>query len=217
MGLPSGNRWAVANLDAAGHYFFQESPFQYEGSFISWGNVTPHNPISESSFDYNFGGVNPSAPWYEGRPYGETPGSLLTGNIPLDMDAARKLLGSPWHIPAAADFEELLAYCIYIDANGDEVDTTKTDKRVSVNGVLGIYLESKINGARLFLSCSGIGNGASWNYRGSRGYYWSSTYESARYARNLVFDNNRVLPRSINTRCDGYALRPIWNPRDIRG
>lgn len=217
LGLPSGNRWAVSNLDATGSYFFQESPFQYEGSFFSWGNVTPHNPISENEFDYDFGGVNPSAPYYEGQPYGDTPGSLLTGNIPLNSDAARRLLGGPWYTPSSDDFVELFANIIYINADGSEVDIAKTDKRVTVNGVLGLYLESKINGARLFFPCSGAGDGSSWVSLGTYGYYWSSTFFSDRNARNLIFRSSGVSPQHNETRCFGFALRPIWNPRDLRG
>ena len=216
MGLPSGNRWAVSNLDVNGPYFFQESPYRYECSFFSWGNTTPHNPISETQFDYNFGGVNPTAPWYDGQPYGDTPGSLLTGNIPLANDAARRMLGGPWLMPSYADVAELFNNIIYIDANGNEVDTTKTDKRVSVNGVMGLYIQSKINGARMFFPCSGGGNGRSWVSRGLNGGYWSSTWNSARNARNLIFFNGGVYPLSNNDKCYGYAIRPIWNPRDLR-
>ena len=217
MGLPSGNRWAVSNIDATGQYFFQESPFQLECSFFSWGNITPHNPVGETEFDYDFGSVNPSAPYYEGQPYGNTPGSLLAGNIPLDMDASRKLLGGPWRMPASADFVELFANTIYIDANGNEVDTTKTDKRVNVNGVMGIYLESKINGARLFFPCSGSGFRQSWSNRGTNGGYWSSTFSSDVRARSLAFNNGGVGPQFDNYRYGGLAIRPVWNPRDLRG
>lgn len=217
MGLPSGNRWAVSNLDATGPYFFQESPFQLQCSFFSWGNTTPHDPISETEFDYDFGGVNSSAPYYEGQPYGDTPGSLLTGNIPLNSDAARKLLGSPWHIPSSSDFGELLANSIFIDANGTEVVSTKADKRVTVNGVLGLYLESKINGVRLFFPCSGSGNGRSWNGRGSNGNYWSLTWVSPRDARLLLYYSGGVFPQISDNRHYGFAIRPIWNPRDLRG
>lgn len=218
MGLPSGNRWAVSNLDVTGPYFFQESPFQLECSFFSWGNITPHNPISETEFDYDFGSVNSAAPWFEGQPYGETPGSLLTGNIPLDMDAARRLLGSPWHIPSSSDFVELFANVIYINADGSEVDAAKVDKRVTVNGVLGLYLESKINGARMFFPCSGLASDQSWSDRGSVGSYWSNSWSSARFARILYFNNTGVIPQSnYGSRQLGFALRPIWNLHDVRG
>lgn len=217
MGLPSGNRWAVSNLDATGPYFFQESPFQFGCSFFSWGNITPHNPISETMFDYDFGNANSTSPWYQGQPYGETPGSKLTGDIPLSMDAARRLLGSPWKMPAREDFVELFINCIYINADGSEVDSSKSDKRVSVNGFAGLYLQSKINGARLFLPCSGWGNGQEWKLKGENGYYWSTSWYSGRYARYIIFRYDGVFPNSYNNRCFGCCIRPIWNPRDLRG
>ena len=217
MGLPSGNRWAVSNLDATGPYLFQESPFQYECSFFSWGNVTPHNPISETAFEYDFGGVNPTSPWYEGQPYGDTPGSLLTGDIPLNMDAARRMLGRPWRIPATKDYQELFDYCIFIDADGNEVDSTKVNKRVTVNGVMGIYLQSKINGERLFLSCSGSGINRTWSGRASNGLYQTTSWISARDAHYCRFDNGGVVYNGTSRRRSGLAVRPIWNPRDHHG
>jgi len=211
MGLPSGVKWASRDIDLTKPGGFCETPFIYEKSFFSWGNIDGHNPSSVSAFDYNWGGVNAQEPWYDGQPYGSTPGNTLTGNIAVgeDFDAARANLGEPWRMPTSAEFAELFANIIYIDANGDEVDTTKADKRVTVNGVLGLYLESKINGARLFFSCSGIGNGRSWYGRGSGGYYWSSAWNSARNARNLYFSSGGVNPQNYGTRCYGFALRPV--------
>ena len=211
MGLPSGVKWAARDIDLTKPGGFCETPFIYEKSFFSWGNIDGHNPISNSAFDYNWGSVNESEPYYEGQPYGSTPGNTLTGNIAVgeDFDAARANLGAPWRMPTSAEFAELFANIIYIDANGDEVDTTKTDKLVSVNDVMGLYIQSKLNGARLFFSCSGYGNGRSWSYRGTRGYYWSSTWNSARYARYLVFYSGGVYPHYDNPRYSGFALRPV--------
>lgn len=217
LGLPSGNRWAVSNLDATGPYYFQETPFQYECSFFSWGNVTPHNPISETAFDYNFGSINSAEPWYEGQPYGDTPGSKLTGDIQLTNDAARIMLGAPWRMPSMADFDELLAYVIFIDADGQEIDSSKTDKRVSVNEVTGIYIQSRINGARMFLPSCGNGDGRRWYWRSSIGIYWDLRYDSDRYARNLYFYSTGISSRNRSSRCLGCPIRPIWNPKDLRG
>lgn len=211
MGLPSGVKWAARDIDLTKPGGFCETPFIYEKSFFSWGNIDGHNPISNSAFDYNWGSVNESEPYYEGQPYGSTPGNTLTGNIAVgeDFDAARANLGAPWRMPTSAEFAELFANIIYIDANGTEVDTTKTDKRVTVNGVMGLYIESRINGARLFFSCSGDGNGRSWYGRGSNGFYWSSTWDSARIARLLLFSSGGVNPQSNNYRYFGFALRPV--------
>jgi hypothetical protein len=214
MGLPSGVLWAKANIDITTDSGFQEvdgavSPFKYEGSFFSWGNIDGHNPISNSAFDYNWGGVNETEPYYEGQPYGSTPGNALTADFGPSFDAARANLGAPWRMPTNTEFAELFANIIYIDANGNEVDTTATDKRVTVNGVMGLYIQSKINGARLFFSCSGDGAGRSWGGRGSGGLYWSSTWSSARYARGLSFRSGGVVPQYGVNRYYGFALRPV--------
>ena len=152
MGLPSGTKWAAANLDVTTESKLAESPFQYKCSFFSWGNIEGHNPTDDILFNYNFGNANQAEPWYEGRPYGNTPGSTLTGDIPVsdEFDAARALLGDPWRTPTVTEFRELLSYSIYIDADGVEVPAGSTDKRVTVNGIMGIYLQSKIIGLRLF-------------------------------------------------------------------
>ena len=211
MGLPSGVKWAARDIDLTKPGGFCDTPFTYMKSFFSWGNIDGHNPISNSAFSYNWGGVNETEPYYEGQPYGSTPGNTLTGNIAVgeDFDAARANLGAPWRMPTSAEFAELFANIKYINADGTEVDTAQVDKRVTVNGILGLYIQSNINGARLFFSCSGYGVGRSWYARGSNGYYWSSAFNSARYARNPYFSSGGVTPQSSNYRYYGFALRPV--------
>ena len=211
MGLPSGTLWASRNIDITQEDGFAASPFQYESSFFSWGNVDGHNPISNTAFDYDWGGINSAEPWYDGQVYGSTPGNTLTGNIAVgeDFDAARANLDAPWRMPTSAEFAELFANIKYINADGTEVDTTKTDKRVTVNGILGLYIQSNINCARLFFSCSGYGNGRSWYNRGSSGNYWSSAFSSARHARTLLFSSGGVYPQYSSNRYYGFAIRPV--------
>ena len=211
MGLPSGTKWAARDIDLTKPGGFCDTPFTYMKSFFSWGNIDGHNPISNSAFDYNWGGVNEQEPYYEGQPYGSTPGNTLTGNIAVgeDFDAARANLGAPWRMPTSANFNELFANIIYINADGTEVDTTKADKRVTVNGIMGLYIQSTINGARLFFSCSGYGFGSSWFNRGSSGSFWSSSFISSRNARSLVFYSGGVSPQNYNNRYDGFAVRAV--------
>lgn len=217
LGLPSGNRWAVANLDVTGPYYFQQSPFQYECSFFSWGNVTPHNPISETAFEYDWGGVNSAVPYYEGQPYGSTPGAQLTADIPLTMDAAKQLLGGPWRTPSRADFAEILANCDYIDADGEIIPSDVASKLTTVNGVVGLRLRSRNNDAIIFFPSTGYGEGLSLVQRASSTFYWTLSYYSARgcYAFWLRTGYSATVPR--NFRYPGCPIRPIWNPRDLRG
>lgn len=211
MGLPSGTKWAKTDIDVSQPDGFALSEFQYEKSFFSWGNIVGHNPIDEHAFDYNFGSINAQEPWYEGQPYGDTPGSTLTGDIPvgIEFDAARAILGAPWRTPATAEFDELIANCIFIDANGTEIPAETTSKIIAMSGVLGIYLQSKVNGNRLFFSASGDGDGVSWDRRGANGYYWSSSFYSPRDARGLYFGNGGVIPRGISNRADGFPIRAV--------
>lgn len=212
MGLPSGTLWAKCNIDVRQPNGFAPTPFQYECSFFSWGNIDGHNPTSNNSFaPWNWGGVNSAEPWYQGQVYGSTPGSALQGDIPvsIEFDAARANLGTSWRLPTTNEYQELFANIIYINADGTEVDTTKEDKRVTVNGVVGIYLQSKINGARLFFACTGYGGGTTLNNRGTDGSYWTSTFDSSRNGRRLNFYYLGVYPQYSSSRYFGFPVRPV--------
>ena len=211
MGLSSGVKWATRDIDITKPGGFCDTPFVYEKSFFSWGNIDGHNPINNSFRGvYNWGAINSQEPWYDGQVYGNTKGATLTGDITADekFDAARANLGSPWRMPTTKEFKELFDNCIYIDASGAEVSAGTPDKRVTVNGVVGLYLQSKINGNRLFFACSGNGLGTSWDSRGSLGYYWSASFYSARDARRLYFYSGGVSPQ-IDFRYYGFAVRPV--------
>lgn len=212
MGLPSGVMWSPVNIDIEQPGGFAKSPFQYDCAFFSWGNVDGHNPTGPASFSpWNWGGVNEQEPWYDGQVYGDTPGSTLNGDIPVgvEYDAARANLGAPWRIPTSGDFVELLENCIYIDADGTEIEASIVDKRISINGIVGIRLRSKINGNVIFFPASGSGFGTSWGNRGVNGYYWSSSWFSARGARYLGFSSGGVDPLYTSARSDGFAVRPV--------
>jgi hypothetical protein len=202
MGLSSGVRWATRNIDVTQANGFAATPYQYECSFVSWGNTTMHNPISTSAFQYDFGSANDG-------PYASTPGAALTADAGLGYDAARVNLGGSWRLPTTAEFAELFANINYLDANGDVIDSATTDKRCSYNGVMGLRLQSKFNGKELFFPCSGFGHGASWLNRGSNGYYWSASLYSATHGRNLRFSSEGVNPQDSNHRFFGFAVRPV--------
>ena len=205
MGLASGLLWAKANIDLTTDSKFQEvngeiSPFTYDCSFFSFGNTVGHNPISESAFDYDFGSSNDG-------PYASTPGAQLTGDIPLSYDAAAVNCGAPWRMPSREEFAELFDNCDFIDENGDVI--SGTNKLTTINGIVGIRLKSKNNGNILFFPCSGYGNGTYWDYRGSYGFYWSSSLYSATDGCDLGFYSDGVYPQVNNLRFNGFVIRPV--------
>ena len=123
------------------------------------------------------------------------------------QDAARVTLGSP----TSAEFQELFDNCDFVQADGNTViEAGTTDKRVTVNGVLGIYLKSKINGNLLFFACSGLGRGSNWDSHESNGYYWSSSYASMRNAYNLYFYSGGFIPQNRSSRFSGFPVRPVF-------
>ena len=187
LGLPSGTLWADRNVGA-------KSPEDY-GAFFSWGNTDPHYPNKENmdwgddneAFDYHFGSDN----------YEKTEGYKLEGDIDLEHDAARINMGEPWQMPTSDQFQELYDNCDWV--------------RKTQNGVNGYLVTSKINGASIFFACSGNGDGASWNNRGSSGYYWSSSLDSATDGRHLYFGSGGVYPQYNYRRFYGFAVRAVQN------
>lgn len=214
MGLPSGLLWAKKNIDVTQANGFAASEFQYECSFVSWGNTQMFNPKDTSSFNHDFGTWDNSKNQAENgyKPdsiYGQTPGCGITASLAPSQDAARVNLGAPWRMPTTAEYQELFDNCDFIYANGTVIDSATVDKRVTVNGVLGLYLKSKINGNLLFFPCSGYGYGSSWDNRGGYGGYWSASFDSAVGARNLGFSSGGVYPQVSYYRCGGFAVRPV--------
>lgn len=217
MGLPSGVLWAKKNIDITQQDGFAASEFQYECSFCSWGNTDMYNPNAQNSFAgvHDWGDVNANEPYYEGQPYGSTPGAALTANFGPSFDAARRHLGAPWRMPSTEEFKELFDNCDFIDADGNVVTAstsvagTAADKRITMNGIVGLRLRSKINGNIIFFPASGDGGGTSWSLRGAGGYYWSSSWGSARNARGLLFFSGGVRPQHTYDRYGAFAVRPV--------
>ena len=207
LGLPSGLKWAKRNIDVTQANGFAASEFQYGCSFFSWGNTEGHNP-TEDSANGSFAGVYDWGSANDG-PYASTPGAALTGNEPASQDAARAVLGAPWRKPTTTEYQELFDNCDFIMADGTVIESTVTDKRVTVNGILGLYLKSKINGNTIFFPCSGYGNGTSWHNRGSSGNYWSSSLYSAADGRDLLFGSGGVYPQDNSSRFHGFAVRAV--------
>ena len=81
-------------------------------------------------------------------------------------------------------------------------------QRQAVAPTQKVLLLRRIGSDRLF-SASGNGTGRSWNNRGTNGNYWSSTWNSARNARNLNFNSGGVNPQNNNNRYYGMPVRPV--------
>ena len=200
LGLPSGTKWAKANMDASQPNGFAASPYQYECSFLSWGNVIGHNPINESTFDYTFDDTN----------YALTSGSNLTGNIPVNAtyDIARAICGGDWRLPTYSEFQELIDNCDCVQADGITV-ITENNKFTTIDGIVGVYFKSKLNGNLLFLPACGVVNGTAWSYKTTLLDYWSNEIGSSTEKAVRLDVANYGIRLNEGNRWRGQTCRPV--------
>ena len=158
------------------------TPYEH-GLYFSWGNVIGH--AEGSGYDFS------------DAVYAETPGAALTGSIPVNgtYDLARHNMGAPCRLPTVGEFQELNNNC----------DSEWTDE----DGVAGRRFTSRINGNSVFFPASGLYNGTTLSYRGSYGFYWSSSYVSETYAYYLNFNSGGVNPASNDSRRYGFTARAV--------
>ena len=164
------------------HNIGASTPYEH-GLYFSWGNVIGH--AEGSGYDFS------------DAVYAETPGAALTGNIPVNgtYDLARHNMGAPCRLPTVGEFQELNSNC----------DSEWTGE----DGVAGRRFTSRINGNSIFFPASGYYDGTSLSYRGSNGYYWSSSCSSETRAYYLSFNSRTVYPAYDISRRLGFTARAV--------
>lgn len=209
LGLPSGLLWATRNIDATQKNGFAKSPYQYDCSFFSWGNIDPHNPTSTSSFaPYSFGESN------DEEPYKSSPGAEIVypNSIDNKHDAANNICGVGWKIPSSSNFEELLQNTEFIDANGEVIDESQQNKLITINKIRGIRLMSKINGKIIFFPNCGSARGKDLITKAALGSYWTSIIPNNQYAYRFYISNTTVKYNESMARFYGVPIRPVMIP-----
>lgn len=101
-------------------------------------------------------------------------------------------------MPTNDEFQELYNNC--------------TREWTTLNGVNGLLFTSNVNGNTLFFPAAGLYSGYLLITRGSRGYYWSSSYSSDTNARCLAFSSLSVAPAGSDSRYYGFSVRPVADP-----
>lgn len=160
-----------------------ESPVDF-GQYFSWGNTNGH--YIDDGYDFSQ------------EVYSSTPAADIATNLSLEQDAARANLGEPWRMPTTAEFQELIDNC--------------TSVWTTLNGVAGYLFTSNVNGNTLFFPAAGRYSDTSLVGRGTRGFFWSSTYISATNARSLSFNSSSVNASYSGNRRDGFSIRAVMNP-----
>ena len=172
-------KWATCNVGAT-------SPEQ-AGLYFAWGETTGYTGEQVTS------GVRA----FSKDVYNSGPAASISTDLTLEQDAAHVNLGGNWRMPTKAEYQELLDNCNVVwtnDYNG--------------TGIKGRTFTSKVNGQSVFFPAAGNCSISSVNGVGSRGYYWSASWNSSSNAWKLNF-NSGSQNLNNNNRYYGYSVRGV--------
>jgi hypothetical protein len=187
--------WAKMNVGAS-------SETDY-GNYYAWGEISTKSDYSWSTYAY---GTSSSS---------LTKYTSSDGKTELEMsdDVARRHAdwGGSCRMPTKAEFEELVNNCNI--EWGQMVNGTFTAKESGSGAGYGRRFTSKIDGyteKSIFLPAAGYRRGASLDYQGSGGYYWSSSLlsDGPNGAWDLCFNSGSAGMYRSN-RYYGYSVRAV--------
>lgn len=185
LGLPSGIKWASANIgttlpEGTGSLFaWGES---YTKPYYDYTNYVHCNGTPRTLIKYCTNSENGTA---------DSKTSLESTD-----DAATTLWGEGWRMPTTADVKELIDNC-----------TWTFD---SINGQRGFYVTGK-NGKKIFMPMAGTKWQRSLEYANQRGYYWTSDLDSAGDLYGIgLFISRKGAQFGVNyNRGSGRNIRPV--------
>lgn len=163
LGLPSGTLWATMNVGAT-------SETDY-GNYYQYGKGSAQYSVTSGQSIYT--GTE--------RPLAST------------ADTATVVMGSGWHMPTQAQFNELTANTTY--------------SWTSINGVMGGKFTAS-NGNYVFFPAAGLYYDGSLYYVGSGGFVWSSAPNGSGSAYCLYFYDGYELVLGYD-RGSGVSVRGV--------
>ncbi len=188
LGLPSGLLWAACNVGAA-------SPEEY-GDYYAWGEDTVKNDYSWSTYKYGEN-VNSLTKYCVDDSYGSVDDKVV---LDSDDDAATVKWGGGWRMPTSDEIKELVDNC--------------TSEWVSLNGVNGRKIVSKINGNYIFIPAAGYYFNGKKDYVGLYAFCWgASLVPTGSYcAWYLYLDSSDVSDLYGSCRNYGLTVRAVCPP-----
>lgn len=204
LGLPSGTKWANMDIGAEG----EGKP----GLFFTFGELKGYDYATCSgrnffweSYQWNDGSDSSAgifkyqvADGKEGCWYDANGNFIGDGKGVLDSedDAAIVLWGDKWHMPTAAEIQELIDGC--------------TSEVTTIAGQTGRLFTSKTNGETIFFPFSGDLAKDEVKARNERGYYWSTTVNETDTSQGMVLF---IGPNAVScypaSRFGGRPIRPV--------
>ena len=160
----------------------KQSPTNY-GSYYAWGETEGKKVYNWSTYIH-----------YDGS--SDTCHDLGCDIAGTQYDVAHVKWGGSWQMPTKEQFSELIAICTY--------------EWIRKNGVKGVQLTNKKNGASIFLPAAGNRWSKDLNDAGSDGGYLSSTlYPSSSYGACSLYFGSGYVRWGYYCRYGGFTVRPV--------
>lgn len=180
LGLPSGIKWASANLGA-------EYPTQY-GDYYAWGEVRTKQQYDWTTY-LMCKGTSTSITKYCNQDKKWTLDSV--------DDAASCILGGSWRIPTQGEWAELQENCALREIRVNGVKGIKVYNKTTMNEDVFIFLPYAGTMEKRELVLAGI-----------YGDYWTSDLYSE-VSAYVIRPYSNVLQRTSLSRCIGRSIRPV--------
>ena len=176
------------------------------GLSVQWGscNIGANKPEEYGEY-YTYGGTR-TKPAYSRDNYLPYDGNMLDEmtedgkTLAIENDIANVVLGGKWRIPTAEEWDELIKCC---------------DSRVvSVNGVKGIEMKSRITGQRIILPAAGYREGTDLMDNGEKGFFWTSSRSVGKKSMMGFYDKKSCALFA----CDphkGLSVRPVYGEQGL--
>lgn len=155
LGLPSGLKWAKANLGA-------ETETDY-GKYFQWGDTVGYTDASHSTWStcpFNNGSSTYDSAYFESVRSTVCPNNILSSTY----DACYQQSGGKYRMPTATEWQELLEGTTYSWVNN-----------YNGSGVHGELFTSKTNSNSIFIPAAGFADSGSVDFAGSFCRVWSSS------------------------------------------
>ena len=183
-------KWAKCNIGA-------ETETDY-GDYFQWGETTSDTVYDWPHYKYCDGSNTTMTKYCTNSSYGTVDNKTT---LEPEDDAATQIMGGNWRMPTATEFQEL-----YDNTTNEWVED------YNGSGVNGMKFTSKTNGKSIFFPASGFASGTGVDFRGSRGFCWSSSLRPY-YSYNgldLYFNSGSIHPQGIGNRYNGFCVRGVF-------
>ncbi len=212
LGLPSGTKWATANVGAS-------KPQDY-GNYYAWGETTTKETYNWSNYKYG-SDYNQLTKYCNNSYYGKDGFTDSKTTLDLSDDAAYVNWGGKWRMPTKTQQKELYNECYWVFTNSYNLSgvegyivykaKTSSDKGKKIYDGETPSSSYTLSDAHIFLPAAGYRIDGYLDYAREDGYYWSSSLDSdiSFHAWAIYFNLYYVHEehRNIDTGGDGDEMR----------